>query len=124
MNREEATAFVIRELGKHRGPEDITRELSMYAGCSWPEAEEFVNRVRFQKRTTIAARQAPLLLFLGIVTLIIGIAISGYSGYGIAYLISNDYIPSTRIIGVFLTGLAMIGGSSIGLVQCVRSMFR
>ncbi len=124
MNREEATAFVIRELGKHRGPEEVMRELSMHAGCSWPEAEEFVNQIRFQKRTTIAARQAPMLIFLGIITLIVGIAMSGYSGYAIAGLISHNYIPSTRIIGTFVTGLAMVGGSSIGLVQCVRSMFR
>ncbi len=124
MNREEATAFVIRELGNHRGSEEVIRELTLYTGCSWPEAEEFVNRVQIQQRTTIATRQAPLLLFLGIVTLITGIVLSGYSVYTLTYLVGQGYVPSGRFIGLFLTGLTMIGGSSIGLVQCIRSMFR
>lgn len=124
MNREEATNFVIQELGKHRSAEEVTRELTMYVGCSWGEAEEFVNNVQFQKRTSIAARQAPLLIFLGVLTLIGGIALVAYDGYKIAYLLGSGGIPGYRTFVLFLTGLAMVGGSSIGLVQSVKNMVR
>lgn len=124
MNREEATRFVIRELGKHRSDDEVIRELTERTGCSWDEARYFVHYVKFDHRTTIAARQSPLLVFLAIITIIIGGALVLGNTSVIIYYLRLQMLPGYNHIALLCTGLAMIAGATIGLWQSIRAMWK
>jgi hypothetical protein len=130
MNKEEATAFVIKELSRHHSRNEIIVELCQQMGLSWKEAERLIQEVETQNTRTITARQSPVLIVLGIVTLLIGIGIVAYSGlffFDFAQMNVEERVILLRASyyrgAALLTGLAMIIGSVIGLWNSLSALW-
>jgi len=119
MNQQEATEFVIRELGKHRQRNDIIQKLCETGGINWGNAEKFVRRVETENRSAIALKQSPLITLIGMGTIILGlaltlwIAIETLQGFIIFFL--SFPVPYLGNIFYFLMGLAMIIGGMWGM---------
>jgi hypothetical protein len=123
--------IVVRGLGANQSIDQVSRILCEQNGYAWSDAQELVARVQWQNRTTIARRQAPFLLFLGVITLIGGLALLGFAALGFSNFgspPSATYVRSPyayrNIIVAFCTGLMMTLGSSVGMIQVIRSMWR
>src|SRR5215211_3747100 len=76
---EEFTSLIIKELAKHHDRNVITRKLCEQGGLTWKEAERLITLVEAQHKHTIAKRQSPLLLFLSIGTLVLGIGLLAFN---------------------------------------------
>lgn len=124
--------YVISRLGRHETLEDIVPKLCEVAGMSWSEATAFVQRVEEERRPEIAGRQRPVLLLLGVVSLLIG----GYLAYtSAAYLsafmasagdLSENplvYILSTpqllRRVLTLVLATAILAGGLWGIVRAL-----
>lgn len=133
MDKEKAAELVIQELGKHHSRNDLIIALCEQFGFNWQSAETFVQEVESQHGHTIAKRQSPILIILGIGILIAGFALTLYNiSYIIGYLQSPPDMLSYEglfvarsfyiRIGSFITGLAMIAGGVIGLWRVVEKL--
>ncbi len=117
MNKQVATDFVIRELGKHHLKNDIIQKLCETNGVSWATAEKFVRQVETENSGKIALRQSPLVTFIGICTALGGLGLTIWvvaatlGGYAI--ILMN--IPFLGNIVYFFTGLAMMVGGIWGM---------
>jgi len=120
MNQQEATEFVIRELGKHHPKNDIIQKVcESVDGMNWGEAEKFVRRVEVENRRAIVLKQSPLVTFIGVCTIILGLGLTFWvafetlQGYIIFFL--SFPVPYLGNIFYFLLGLAMTGGGIWGI---------
>ncbi|HSB01269.1 MAG TPA: hypothetical protein VLE49_11500 [Anaerolineales bacterium] len=127
MNRQQATEFVIRELGKHHQRNDIIQRLCETGGINWAAAEKFVQQVEAENSSKIALRQSPLITLIGIGTVIGGlglmvwIVMATLSGI-IIYFLSFP-IPYLGNITYFFTGLAMLAGGIWGMWDTIRKIW-
>ena len=122
--------FVVRELGANQTAEQVSRMLCERKGYAWADAQQLVARVQLQHRTSIARRQAPFLLFLGVVTLVGGLLLLGYAGLRFSSLyaapavyVRSPYVYRNMIVA-FGSGLMMTLGSSVGMLQIIRSLWK
>jgi len=119
--------FVVAEFGKHTGREAVVRAVAERFGQSWEDAEKFVRYVEREHGGKVARRQSPLLLFMGISTLLIGLALVLSNGWWL-YLELRGLAPITRRLDnqliAFGTGIAMVSGAGLGLYQLLREMLR
>jgi hypothetical protein len=112
MDQQEATEFVIRELGRHRSRDDIVREICEQTNWPWKQVQHFVQRVEVQHHDRITGRQMPLLIALGVGTVVAGFLLvvfaiySGLSGEG-------SSLPYA------LVGLGMLIGGIAGIWRAV-----
>jgi hypothetical protein len=112
MNKQQATEFVIRELGKHRQRNDIIQTLCEKGGINWKAAEKFVEQVEAENAGAIALKQSPLVTVIGMGTalgglgLMIWIATATIQGI-IIYFLSFP-VPYLGNIFYFFIGLAMM----------------
>jgi len=124
--------FVVRELGASRAPEEVSRMLCERRGYAWPVAQQLVAQVRHQHRVAIARRRAPFLIALGVITLLGGLALLGFGVLRLSSITqvqsASAYIPSPyyfrNMVVALGTGSMMTLGSSIGLVQVIREMWK
>jgi hypothetical protein len=125
--------FVVREFGRHRSRDEIIRTLSQEYRLAWGEAQELTAKVERQHRTKIARRQSPFLIFLGVATLIGGLVLAGRGIFVLYALYSATTegvarIPNPRAVGIIIaqmfTGIAMVAGSTLGLGQTIKAMFK
>jgi hypothetical protein len=107
MNQQEATRFVIRQLGRHQSRNDIIRGLCERGRFDWRQAEQFVYRVENEHRRQIAARQMPFILFVAFATIIGGVVFVAIGGFYFS-----------------CTGSAMVLGGLIGIVSIVYRLIR
>lgn len=127
MDHAEATEFVVRELGKHRSRDEIIRTLCEQAGFDWKRAQQFVRQVETEQGSRIALRQSPLIVILGLGTLLAGIVITLWvtletlSGT-IIFLLSMP-IPYLGNFVYFTTGLGMIAGGFLGLWRTIKALW-
>lgn len=127
---EELTTFIIKELGKHHDRKDIVRKLCEQSQLDWKEAEQLIALVESQHQRTIATRQTPLLLFLSIGTLLIGIGLLGFNMQILLAFFQKDlfaqvlYLQSGyyRVAGL-ITGLGMTVGGIVGLWRAFGAIF-
>lgn len=127
---EELTNYIIKELVKHHDRKDIVQKVCEQSGLNWKEAEQMLALVETQHRRTIATRQSPLLFFLSIGTLLIGLGLLGFNMQIILAFFQRDLLgqilslQSTyyRIIGL-VTGLGMTAGGVIGLWKGLTAIF-
>ncbi|MCL5097369.1 MAG: hypothetical protein M1608_07555 [Candidatus Omnitrophica bacterium] len=129
MNEAEAHAFVVDELSKHRNRNDILVALCNELGLYWNQAEQFVRDVESQQGQTIARRQSPLLIILGLGVILGGL---GLTTYGVWYfwdlmqLNTMEQILSSESIyitaGSMGSGLAMIVGGIIGFRKIIADL--
>lgn len=127
MDHAEATEFVVRELGKHRSRDDIIRTLCEQAEFDWRQATQFVRRVETEHGQRIAMRQSPLIVILGVGTILAGIVITLWVTVEtlngtIIFLLSLP-IPYLGNLVYFTTGLGMIAGGCLGLWQTIKALW-
>lgn len=123
---EQLVQRIVSDLGKHRSRNELIRWVCEQTGMNWPDAEKLIQQVEQERRRTIARRQSPLLIFLSIGTLLIGIALLIYGmEFFLAFLQGStlDQVLSLRsaylrLIGG-VTGLAMLAGGLIGFWKTV-----
>jgi hypothetical protein len=129
MNQE-LTAFIIKELSKHRDRNDIVKRVCERAGLNWKDAERLISLVESKHKRTIATRQTPLLLFLSIGTLLLGIGLLAFNMQGLLGFFQKDVLGQvlslqssySQVFGS-VTGLGMTVGGLIGLWKAFGAIF-
>lgn len=127
MNKETATDFVIRELGKHHSRNDIIQRLCEATSMNWGQAENFIRDVESQNASTIAQKQSPLITVIGLLTVIAGFGLSIW----VAYETLNGYIifflslpiPYLGNITYFVVGIGMIAGGIRGMWETLTRLW-
>ncbi|MGE5073656.1 MAG: hypothetical protein ACM3MF_09530 [Anaerolineae bacterium] len=123
---EQLAQQIVNDLGKHRSRNEIIRTVCEEGGLNWPEAEKFVQQVEQEHGRAIARRQGPLLIFLSVSTLIIGVLLLLYSVEFFVAFFQGDTLEKIlsvrsgyyRIAGA-VTGLGMVVGGLIGMWKTV-----
>ena len=122
MDDPELTAFVIRELGKHRRRSDIVMEVCELNGMDWQAAQKFVYQVAFYNRKSVTARQSPLAIISGAafvfggLLLALGSAVAAIQGNNIHYQ-GIPYLGNVAGIGF---GILLSAGGVIGLWDTIK----
>ena len=126
MDQNAATQYVIRELGRQTPRNDIILRLCEQLNCSWPDAEKFIRTVEQNNRKAIAKRQSPLLILIGLGTVIVGLAMAGYGLYKLTQgvLVIGLLTAPTPTPLIVLVGLAMIGGGGYGTLREIGKLTR
>lgn len=121
MNQDQARAFVVNELGKHRDRNDILVTLCHELNVDWNQAEKFLKDVETTQGQTIARKQSPLLIVLGLSVLIggLGLTVNAISFFwNFTQMGSQEQLLNGQSVyiygGSMITGLAMIVGGIIG----------
>ena len=126
MDDQVTTAFVIRELAKHRNRNDIIMSLCQHDQLNWEQAEAFVTQVEQTHRRKIAGGQALLLIIIGLGIIIAGLYVSLH--YTIATLngavifqwpFPIPYLGNITRIGA---GVVMVLGGLAGILKVVWDM--
>ncbi len=125
---QENTAFVISELGKHRNRNDLIMALCEKTGGSWNEMQRFVQQVESQNRQKITARQSPVLIMIGVTTIVMGLLLTVYMAietwHGSNYFLIGTPIPYSGNVFYGITGLGMLGGGTLGTLRTLRSLMK
>ena len=130
MNNEELSDLIVKELGKHHDRQDIVRKVCEQTSLSWTEAEQLVDEVEAQNRRKIAVRQGPLLMFLSIGSLVIGLGLLVYNMEILVAIFNSDLMQQIlslqsgyyRLAGL-VTGLAMTIGGFYGIWTTLAALF-
>lgn len=129
MNQE-LTAFIIKELSKHRDRRAIVQKVCERAELPWKDAERLITLVEAQHRRSIRIPRTPWLLFLSIGTLLLGIGLLAFNLQIILAFFQKDVLDqvlslqsnSYQVMGL-LTGLGMTVAGLIGLWKAFGVMF-
>lgn len=127
---DELTTLIIKELGRQRSRQDIIQKVCERGELDWKDAERLITLVESQHKRTIATRQTPLLLFLSIGTLLIGIGLLAFNMQILLAFFQRDVLGQIlslqgsyyRIIGL-VTGLGMTVGGMVGLWKAFGAIF-
>lgn len=127
---EELTAIIVKELGKHRKRDRLIQKVCERGGLSWKQAEHLIALIEARHRRTITVQQTPVLLFLSIGTLILGIGLLAFNLQILLAFFEKDVLQqvlslqtsSYRIIGL-LTGGGMTVGGMVGLWKSFGTIF-
>lgn len=121
MNQDQARGFVVAELGKHRDRNDILVTLCHELDIDWNKADQFLKDVETSQGQTIARKQSPLLVVLGLSVLIggLGLTVNAISFFwNFTQMGTQEQLLNTQLVyiygGSMITGLAMIIGGIIG----------
>jgi len=127
MNQQEATEFVIQELGKHHQKNDIIQKLCESTSMNWNQAEKFIQQVEAQHSGTIAQKQSPMIVAIGTVVAIAGLTVTVIAVYatltGESMRMRGIPIPYAGNIVYFVGGIAMIGGALRGMWDTIVRMW-
>ncbi len=140
MDNEERTSFIIHHLSEGDDPNDLIYQICQKDNISWQEAEALVKKVQIDKKDVIIRKQFPLLFAVALVIFLGGLACIGYSIFVYAAEISllqsnmgsqvTNNLDAAQIftgfiaalihqgptpIFVFITGIAMVLGSLVGM---------
>ncbi len=116
--REKTIEYIVKELGKHHQENDIVRTVVYMEDVSWEEARRMIAEVKVRHKGQIVRRQSPLLIAIGAVTFIgglalcVGMVIATLGGFNIFFL--SMPIPYSGNVVYFVTGLGMMAGSAWG----------
>lgn len=130
MNQDEITTLVIKELGKNRDRQEIVRKICEASTLNWGEAEKLIQEVESENRRKIAAKRGPLLIFLSIGTLLLGIALLVYNIEFLMALFNRDLLG--QVLGLqsgyyrllsLVTGFGMTIGGFYGVWTTLGSFF-
>lgn len=127
---EQLTQRVVNDLGRHRSRNEIVRMVCEEGSLEWPRAEAFVKQIETDHAHTIARKQSPLLIFLCVCSVLMGIAllylgvdyIWGYFRGEAMQQLLNARTGIYRI-GGGLTGIGMIVGGLVGLYNTFERFF-
>lgn len=127
---DELTTFIINELSKHHNRKDVIRKICERGGITWKDADRLVTLIEAQHQRTIARRQTPLLLFLSIGILLLGIGLLAFNMQILFAFFQKDVLgqilslQSTyyQILGL-ITGSGMTLGGLVGLWRAFGAIF-
>lgn len=131
----ELVRLVFSELSKHRQRSDVVMMVCERTGVEWSQAQRFVAQVETEQRGKISARKNILVIPLGIIFIISGLAVAISNAQVVIFLLGPAFNPtsvSPEIIEatisampyapyLFLAGLGMIAGGVVGIVLAIRS---
>lgn len=130
MQKEEITAYVVKELGKHHSRNEIIQHLCEQTGMMWPEAEKLVRHVAANHSQEIKTRQSPLMIALAAVIVIGGLGLIVYCAVYFLALAQDDRAATGRsvqgavyAVGALFTGISMVAGGLIGLRKTIQELF-
>ena len=117
--------LIVHDLGRGRSTDEVCRMLCGQRGYEWVNAQRVIAQVSQQSRARIARRQAPFLLFLGLVTLIGGVLFVTRAGYlALHYDQIHSLLTIRYVILRFGLGIVMIVGSAVGMGKAVIDMWK
>jgi hypothetical protein len=130
MNNEELTSFIVKELSRHHERNEIVRKVCEQSTLGWDQAERLIAEVELQNKRKIATRQSPLLIFMSIGTLVIGIGLLAYNMELLIAIFNLDLLNQIlslrsgyyRLAGL-VTGAGMIIGGLYGSWNVIASFF-
>lgn len=119
MNQQEATEFVIQQLGKHRQKNDIIQKLCESTRMNWSQAEKFIQQVEAQHSDAIVQKQSPMIVAIGTFILVAGLIVTVIAVYatltGQNMRLRGLPIPYAGNIVYLIGGIAMMGGAVRGM---------
>lgn len=130
MNNEELTTLIIKDLGKLQDRNVIIQKVCEHSYMNWNEAQRLVDEVAARNRKKIATRQSPILIFLSIGTLMLGLGLLFYNATFVIDFFQRDTIGQVfglqagyyRLAGL-ATGLGMAVGGGFGLWKTLAGLF-
>jgi hypothetical protein len=127
--RDETVKYVVKELGKHQSEDDVIRTVVYLEGISWEEAKRIVAEIKVRRRGQIVRRQSPVLIGVGIVTFIGGLALCvcmvtmALEGFYVSFFDCLDVSISVRdAVALFVIGLGMMAGGAYGIGPVVLDL--
>ena len=130
MNNEDLSNMIIKDLGRHHDRQEIVRKICEQTNLSWGEAENLIAEVEAQNRRKIATRQGPLLMFLSIGSLLLGIGLLAYNMEVLIAIFNADLMQQILSLqsgyyrlASLLTGLGMTVGGLYGVWTTMGSFF-
>lgn len=131
MNKD-LTTFIIKELSKRPNRKEIVQKVCKKGGFPWKDAERLVILVEAQHKRTISEyrSQSPLLLFVSVATLLLGIGLLVYNMQTL-FVVSPkavlEQILSLRNNSYQLielgAGMGLTIGGLVGLWKALGSIF-
>jgi hypothetical protein len=129
MNQEQARAFIVNELGKHRDRNDVIMTLCHELNLDWKQVEQFIKEVEGSQSQAIARRQSPLVIILGVAALIggLGLLVNAVSFFwSFTQMAPEQQLLNGDLVyiygGSMVTGIAMIVGGIIGLRKIIAGI--
>ena len=127
---DELTPFIIKELSRQRSRRDTIQRVCKRSGLSWKQAQQLVILIEAKYNRSHMVQQAPLLLFLSIGILILGVGLLGFNLQVLLEFFQKDVLGqiatlqsgSYRVLGS-LTGLGMTLGGLVGLWKSFGTIF-
>jgi hypothetical protein len=130
MDQDQATAFIIKELGSHRNRNEIIQSLCVRGGMHWLEAEKLVKQVESTHTRDIASRQSSLVIALGIASIIGGLGLLFYSADYVVGFFQRDTLgmvlgarTAYYKIGSLITGGALVVAGIVGMWKTIVALF-
>ncbi len=129
---DELSAFIVKELSKHRERKDIVRKVCERGGFHWKEAERLITLIEARHKRMLANRKypTPWLLFLSIGILLLGIGLLGFNLQLVLAFLHKDVLNqvlslrtnSYQMIGLII-GFGMTIAGMIGLWKSFGIIF-
>ena len=130
MNKEELTNLIIKELSRHKDRREIVQKVCEQSTLNWSEAERLVEEFASQNKRKIAARQSPLLIFLSMGTLVLGIGLLAYNVKFVMDFFQKDTMGQILSlqsgyyrVAALVTGLGMTIGGFYGMWNTLAALF-
>jgi hypothetical protein len=125
---EDLTDFIIRELGKPVDHGEIIRRVCKKTGLNWREAERLVVLIEARHYRTVATCRTPLLLFLSIAALFLGIGLLAYNLEFLLTFFQKDALVQTLSLKdndslELLGGFGITLGGMLGLWRALGYIF-
>jgi Na+/glutamate symporter len=114
---QELVEYVIREVGRHRSPNDIVKHVAVQGGMNWQEAQRFVMRVLLEHRQEVVSSRKSTYRLVAVILLVIGLASSIAGAYGALYGVARG-LP--EFISLLILGVFMIAGGLAWLARDLR----
>jgi uncharacterized membrane protein len=130
MNKEELTNLIIKELSRHKDRKEIVQKVCEQSTLNWGEAERLIEELASQNKRKIAASQSPLLIFLSIGTLVLGIGLLTYNVKFVMEFFQKDMMGQILSlqsgyyrVATLVTGLGMTIGGFYGMWNTLAALF-
>ena len=127
---EELSTFIVKELSTQRNRIEIIQRVRQRSGLTWKQAEQLVILIEARHNRSIVVQPAPLLLFLSIGRLILGIGLLGFNLQVLLTFLQKDVLGRVSslqsgpyLIMGSLTGLGMPIAGLIGLWKSFGTIF-
>jgi len=127
--------LVIRRLAETANRDKVIKELCAERGMLWSDASQMVDDLIRAHELDISWRQSPLLMLIVLFLFVGGIFLIGLSLGLFGYLVPDNFLAPIVLISAwfhvnpffslstFITGLAMIAGSYLGMRNVWASFF-